>query len=89
MIGVAIVMALIYGSSWYFSTHAGAAVMGQAAIKATAVINPLNTVWVLVTAFLVFFMQAGFMMLEGLDDLVAALDEIARPARARCRHSRR
>ena len=28
-------------------------------------VNPLNTVWVLVTAFLVFFMQAGFMMLEG------------------------
>ena len=26
--------------------------------------TPLNTVWVLVTAFLVFFMQAGFMMLE-------------------------
>ncbi len=26
--------------------------------------NPLNTTWVLVTAFLVFFMQAGFMMLE-------------------------
>ena len=65
MIGVAIVMALIYGSSWYFSTHAGAAVLGQAAVKATDVINPLNTVWVLVTAFLVFFMQAGFMMLEG------------------------
>ena len=28
------------------------------------IINPMNTVWVLVTAFLVFFMQAGFMMLE-------------------------
>src|SRR5438132_1267750 len=28
-------------------------------------VNPINTVWVLVTAFLVFFMQAGFMMLEG------------------------
>jgi Amt family ammonium transporter len=28
------------------------------------VINATNTVWVLVTAFLVFFMQAGFMMLE-------------------------
>ena len=27
-------------------------------------INPFNTVWVLVAAFLVFFMQAGFMMLE-------------------------
>ncbi|BDG10678.1 ammonium transporter [Anaeromyxobacter paludicola] len=27
-------------------------------------VNALNTVWVLVAAFLVFFMQAGFMMLE-------------------------
>ncbi len=27
-------------------------------------VNPINTMWVLVTAFLVFFMQAGFMMLE-------------------------
>ena len=27
-------------------------------------VNPLNTMWVLVTAFLVFFMQAGFMFLE-------------------------
>src|SRR5207344_692826 len=29
-----------------------------------AYVNPLNTLWVLVTAFLVFFMQAGFMFLE-------------------------
>ena len=27
-------------------------------------VNPINTMWVLVTAFLVFFMQAGFMFLE-------------------------
>ena len=27
-------------------------------------VNPINTLWVLVTAFLVFFMQAGFMLLE-------------------------
>jgi Amt family ammonium transporter len=27
-------------------------------------VNPINTMWVLITAFLVFFMQAGFMMLE-------------------------
>ncbi len=27
-------------------------------------VNPINTLWVLVTAFLVFFMQAGFMFLE-------------------------
>ena len=30
----------------------------------TSVINGTNTAWVLVAAFLVFFMQAGFMMLE-------------------------
>ena len=29
-----------------------------------AYVNPMNTMWVLVTAFLVFFMQAGFMFLE-------------------------
>src|SRR6185436_9095570 len=32
--------------------------------KITDVVNSLNTVWTLVAAFLVFFMQAGFMMLE-------------------------
>ena len=40
MIGITIVMALIYGLSWYFSTHAGASVVGQAAIKATDVDQP-------------------------------------------------
>jgi Amt family ammonium transporter len=33
-------------------------------LKQTELINATNTTWVLVTAFLVFFMQAGFMMLE-------------------------
>ena len=33
-------------------------------VPQTDIINPINTAWVLVTAFLVFFMQAGFMMLE-------------------------
>ena len=65
LIGVMLVMAAIYGFTWYFSTHAGASMPGQAAVKATEVVNGLNTAWVLVTAFLVFFMQAGFMMLEG------------------------
>ena len=32
--------------------------------QANELVNPVNTVWVLVTAFLVFFMQAGFMALE-------------------------
>jgi Amt family ammonium transporter len=65
MIGVTGVLALIYASGWYFSTHAGASVLGQASVKAADVIDPLNTMWVLIAAFLVFFMQAGFMMLEG------------------------
>ena len=33
-------------------------------IKATDIVNPLNTVWTLVAAFLVFGMQVGFTMLE-------------------------
>ena len=33
-------------------------------LKATDVVNPLNTVWTLVAAFLVFGMQVGFTMLE-------------------------
>jgi Amt family ammonium transporter len=33
-------------------------------LKAEAIVNPLNTVWVLLAAFLVFAMQVGFTMLE-------------------------
>jgi Amt family ammonium transporter len=33
-------------------------------LKANDIVNPLNTVWVLVAAFLVFGMQVGFTMLE-------------------------
>jgi Amt family ammonium transporter len=65
MIAVTGLMAFIYGFTWYFSTHANAMVPHQAAIRAADVISPINTMWVLITAFLVFFMQAGFMMLEG------------------------
>jgi Amt family ammonium transporter len=35
-----------------------------AAPQAPDVINPVNTMWTLIAAFLVFFMQAGFMALE-------------------------
>jgi len=44
---------------------AAAAPAAAAAAAVPAYVSPINTVWVLVTAFLVFFMQAGFMMLEG------------------------
>jgi ammonium transporter, Amt family len=33
-------------------------------VKAADIVNPLNTVWVLIAAFLVFGMQVGFTMLE-------------------------
>ena len=38
--------------------------MQTVAHKADDFISPVNTMWVLVAAFLVFFMQAGFMALE-------------------------
>jgi Amt family ammonium transporter len=65
MIGITAVMAAVWGFMWFFSSSAGAIGLHSQAVKAADVVNPLNTVWVLVTAFLVFFMQAGFMMLEG------------------------
>jgi Amt family ammonium transporter len=60
LVAAAGVIALVI---FLFEAQAGAS-PAQAAEKATDVINPLNTVWVLVAAFLVFFMQAGFMALE-------------------------
>ena len=65
MIGVAAVIAVMFGSVWFFGTQAGALGMHTQAVKAADLVSPINTIWVLVTAFLVFFMQAGFMMLEG------------------------
>ncbi len=66
MLGLGVVLLGVWALTWYFSTKAGATMLGQTtpALKADDIVNPLNTVWVLVAAFLVFFMQAGFMMLE-------------------------
>jgi ammonium transporter, Amt family len=44
--------------------HSVAGAQDSAATPVEDVVNATNTAWVLVTAFLVFFMQAGFMMLE-------------------------
>ena len=57
-------MALIYVFAYLFSTQAASAMPvhvagGSLKAQLTGTINGLNTVWVLVTAFLVFFMQAG------------------------------
>ena len=77
MLGVLLVIAAIAG--WAYmqrastiyadgatSVPATAPATAPAAVepKASDIINPLNTVWTLVAAFLVFGMQAGFTMLE-------------------------
>jgi len=60
---VVILLGMMKGASWYFDSAAGAAT-GAPIHHANDFVSPINTVWVLVTAFLVFFMQAGFMGLE-------------------------
>jgi Amt family ammonium transporter len=42
----------------------GKVLAADAEVKGSDIINPLNTVWTLVAAFLVFGMQVGFTMLE-------------------------
>ncbi len=59
--GVGIVMMLITVVSALFFTSAMAA---ETTVKAADIINPINTVWTLIAAFLVFGMQVGFTMLE-------------------------
>src|SRR6476660_3413285 len=66
MIGLMAVIALAY----VFMKFIGDKALAQEATDAPPpltgddIVNPLNTAWVLIAAFLVFFMQAGFMMLE-------------------------
>ena len=65
LLGLGVVVGAINGFNWFLSTPAGAAVPGQeVAEEFTRTVNATNTMWVLVAAFLVFFMQAGFMALE-------------------------
>ena len=63
MAAVALLLGAMQASNWYFNTAAGAAT-AVPQHHANDFVSPINTVWVLVTAFLVFFMQAGFMGLE-------------------------
>src|SRR5438067_1459337 len=62
MMGVTIALVGIKVVAALLDTPAGA--QTAVAHKANDLVNPVNTVWTLVTAFLVFFMQAGFMGLE-------------------------
>jgi Amt family ammonium transporter len=64
LLGVGTMLGIVKAVAWYFGTSVSAAPIAQAAEAVNATINPLNTLWVLIAAFLVFFMQAGFMALE-------------------------
>jgi ammonium transporter, Amt family len=61
LIGVSLLLLVIFNVSGIFGAKVFAA---DAEVKAADVVNPLNTVWTLVAAFLVFGMQVGFTMLE-------------------------
>ena len=63
MLGLLVVLGIMQGVNWYIQSQAGAQT-DTVVVHHADVINPINTMWVLVTAFLVFFMQAGFMALE-------------------------
>src|ERR1700732_2046037 len=63
MIGLLAVFGAIKAFFWFFETAAGAQTSAPV-VAAKDLVSPINTIWVLVTAFLVFFMQAGFMGLE-------------------------
>src|SRR4051812_9395783 len=63
MLGLLLVLGIMGGINWYIQSQAGAQT-DTVVVHHADVINPINTMWVLVTAFLVFFMQAGFMALE-------------------------
>src|SRR5271155_1599811 len=59
--GVAVVLLFITVVSGLFFGRVYAA---DAEIKASDIVNPINTAWTLIAAFLVFGMQVGFTMLE-------------------------
>ncbi|MEN3315918.1 MAG: ammonium transporter, Amt family, partial [Acidimicrobiaceae bacterium] len=64
MLGIASLLGIIKGFSWFFNAAAFGLPEAAPLHAANDFVSPINTVWVLVTAFLVFFMQAGFMALE-------------------------
>ncbi len=62
-LGVGLVLLVMTVVSGLFFTHVYAQT-GTPEIKAADAVNPINTAWTLIAAFLVFGMQVGFTMLE-------------------------
>lgn len=64
MLGIATVLAAVRAFVWLFESPAGAVDNETIPQQLAHQVSAINTAWVLITAFLVFFMQAGFMALE-------------------------
>jgi Amt family ammonium transporter len=64
MLGVAAVLGTFWVFAWLLETPAGAQDAPSVTEQLANQVSAINTMWVLLTAFLVFFMQAGFMALE-------------------------
>src|SRR4051812_28770528 len=60
-VGVVLLFMLVVSGVFFTSVHAQS---GTPEVKASDIVNPVNTMWTLVAAFLVFGMQVGFTMLE-------------------------
>jgi ammonium transporter, Amt family len=61
-LGIALLFAAIYAISTFVGARAVAA--DAPSVNGADIVNPINTAWTLVAAFLVFGMQVGFTMLE-------------------------
>ena len=59
-------LAILAGAVYYFNPglFGHRVFAADATVKASDIVNPVNTTWTLVAAFLVFGMQVGFTMLE-------------------------
>jgi Amt family ammonium transporter len=64
MIGLAIALLAAKYISGFLGSRASAQDAAAPVVKTEDLVNATNTMWTLIAAFLVFFMQAGFMMLE-------------------------
>jgi len=64
MLGIATLLGSIYVLTNMFGTTVHAEDAAPPVLTGNDIVNPINTVWTLVAAFLVFGMQAGFTMLE-------------------------
>jgi Amt family ammonium transporter len=62
MLGIGLVLVIMAAVSTIFFAHAYAQAAPE--VKGADVVNPVNTAWTLIAAFLVFGMQVGFTMLE-------------------------